>query len=140
MQTFIVSFNQKETAKILDSKRLGKQRVEGLQIAECLLVKESRWKNHPAVKMWKGYEPYLIKIYLKEILNEWEARGYKNIKCSDKWKSLSKHIKYSRVKTPKWLNKDFIIAHQSNLIRKNPEYYKKYFKNVLPNLEYIWPR
>ena len=61
MQTFITDFDMAQNAKKLDDKRLGKQRIEALQIANCLLVKESRWKNHPAVKMWKGYERFLIR-------------------------------------------------------------------------------
>jgi hypothetical protein len=33
----------------------------------------------------------------------------------------------------------FYIAHQSNLIRKKPEFYIPIFGNIPDNLEYIWP-
>ena len=52
MQTFITSENISETAKILDTQRLGKQRVEAVQIANILLdqTDSKGWRNHPAVK------------------------------------------------------------------------------------------
>ena len=143
MQTFITDFDMEQNAKNLDNKRLGKQRVEALQIADCLLVKESRWKNHPAVKMWKGYEGFLILEYLREILIEWEERGFKNEKCREHWGKFKniifngdKKIIYNE---PFWLKSDFIETHRSNLIRKNREYYKKLFPNTKEGLEYIWP-
>ena len=36
MQTFLVDRNMEKNAKILDRQRLGKQRVECLQILNCL--------------------------------------------------------------------------------------------------------
>ena len=89
MQTFLPFMDIEKSAKCLDTKRLGKQRVEALQIFECLMVKETRWKNHPAVKMWKGYEGFLLYEYLNKILNEWEqVRGFNNEKCSIKYLQL----------------------------------------------------
>lgn len=139
MQTFITSFNQTETARSLDNKRLGKQRVEAIQIAECLLIKESRWKNHPAVKMWKGYEKYLIEIYLDNILLEWNDRGYHNDKCLFHFQLLLHIVSKFKLNVPSWLNEEFIISHKSNLIRKNPAYYRPIFGNIPDNLPYIWP-
>jgi hypothetical protein len=147
MQTFITSFNQTETAKNLDNKRLGKQRVEAIQIANCLLIKENRWKNHPAVKMWEGNTNYLILIYLKEILEEWEKRGFKNFKCQEHFNTL-KNLAYHTVNKnyeifalkPIWVTEEFILSHKSNLIRKNSDYYKPIFGYDIPdNLPYIWP-
>lgn len=139
MQTFITDYNPNISAKSLDNKRLGKQRVEAIQIADCLLTKETRWKNHPAVKMWKGYEPFLIKVYLLSIINEWEARGFKNQKCADHWQRLYKKVKNQPIKYPDWITKEFIEAHRSNLIRKNTEFYESKFPDTKYGLKYIWP-
>jgi hypothetical protein len=140
MMTFITDFDQKITAKNLDNKRLGKQRVEAIQIASCLLLKETKWKNHPAVKMWKGYESYLIKIYLYEILQEWSNRGFKNDKCLNHFNILFLQVLNKKVIIPTWLNQKFINSHKSNLIRKNPEYYQPIFGYSIPNnISYIWP-
>lgn len=140
MNTFITDHNIVKSAKNLDNRRLGKQRVEAIQIANCLLVKESRWKNHPAVKMWKGYEKYLVQTYLFEILWEWSHRGFKNLKCLEHFENLyynfSKNLVWEK---PYWLTNEFIEAHRSNLIKKNSEYYKPLFPNTKEDLGYIWP-
>lgn len=139
MQTFIIDYNPNISAASLDNKRLGKQRVEALQIADCLLNKESRWVNHPAVKMWRGYEPYLVKVYILTIMNEWESRGFKNTKCAEWWQKLYQIVRNQRIKVPEWLDDNFIEAHRSNLIRKLPEFYSSKFPNTESGLEYIWP-
>jgi hypothetical protein len=54
MQTFLPSLDFTACARVLDSRRLGKQRVETLQIVRALLVPEYGWRHHPAVLMWKG--------------------------------------------------------------------------------------
>lgn len=90
MQTFITDFNMAQNAKNLDNKRLGKQRVEALQIASCLLEKETRWRNHPAVKMWKGYESFLIRRYIITLFAEWSnVRIYKNEKCEEHYSDFN---------------------------------------------------
>ncbi|MDD5651558.1 MAG: pyrimidine dimer DNA glycosylase/endonuclease V, partial [Candidatus Nanoarchaeia archaeon] len=81
MQTFLTDFNMKKNAENLDNKRLGKQRSEGLTIASILLDKSNNkkgWRNHPAVKMWKGYEEFLLYFYLQWIFHEWIKKGFKN--------------------------------------------------------------
>ena len=65
----------KYNAEILDNKRLGKQRVEAIQIAKTLFGLNNGWKNHPGTIRWKGYEPFLIKVYLKTIMDEWEKEN-----------------------------------------------------------------
>jgi hypothetical protein len=57
MQTFLPYKDFKKSAKVLDNKRLGKQRVEAFQILNILLgrTKTKGWRNHPAVLMWKGH-------------------------------------------------------------------------------------
>ena len=139
MQTFITDLDISTSMKNLDNKRLGKQRVEALQIADCLLVRESRWKNHPAVKMWRGYEDFLILIYIKSAMDEWTRKGFKNEKCLEWWKSLLPRVRESEIGKPFWINENFVKAHRSNLIRKNANFYKNKWPDIPDNLPYIWP-
>ena len=69
---------------MLDYRRLGKQRVEAYQILNVLSGKGKKnkngtvaWSNHPAVKMWKGYEKALA-LYGYTMCLEWKYRGYKD--------------------------------------------------------------
>jgi hypothetical protein len=133
MQTFLPYPNIKKSLKSLDYKRLGKQRVEAFQILNILLNRTERkaWKNHPAVLMWKGYENAL-KLYLNKSIKLWISRGYKNTMNLEKIEG--------KIILPKWLgNKKFHDSHKSNLLRKNPEHYFEFNKEVPDNLNYIWP-
>jgi hypothetical protein len=73
MQTFLPFPDFKKSLLFLDNKRLGKQRVE----AKTLL--DGKWQNHPASKMWRGYETALA-VYYNESLHVWEKKGGQNIK------------------------------------------------------------
>ena len=80
MQTFLPYESYEQSAKVLDDKRLGKQRSECVIILKTLLgvySKESRrgWPHHPATKMWCGYELSLTN-YAEAICAEWIRRGH----------------------------------------------------------------
>jgi hypothetical protein len=80
MQTFLPVPDFKQSAKLLDYRRLGKQRVEAYQILNVLQSKPGTkmgWANHPAVKMWQNHSEALT-LYMNECIMEWQARGYKN--------------------------------------------------------------
>src|SRR5579871_5412727 len=79
VNTFFVDFDPKVTMAILDTKRLGKQRVEAMQIIEALEgnSKSKTIPNHPATKMWKGYVDAL-KDYYNCAVQEWIDRGKDN--------------------------------------------------------------
>lgn len=139
MQTFLVDCDPTVTASILDNKRLFKQIVEAHQILRCLLVKETRWKNHPAVKMWKGYEPFLLFIYTQAMINEWLVRGYACPKSLETQAILANHITTNTAISPEWFSEEFFRAHKSNLLRKNSKYYENFFKGIPNDLPYIWP-
>lgn len=49
MQTFLPFPSFIESARVLDNKRLCKQRVECLQILKALHDPSYGWQNHPAV-------------------------------------------------------------------------------------------
>ena len=74
MQTFLPYRNFQKTAKSLDRQRLGKQRVEAWQILQAITNQDYGWQNHPAVKMWRGYETALSE-YGIDVCKEWIDRG-----------------------------------------------------------------
>lgn len=143
MQTFIVNKDHTVTAQSLDYRRLGKQRVEAIQIAQTILGTSNGrgWANHPAVKMWKPYIGHLIWKYLPAMIDEWERRGYNGPKCKEHLSRLQELVPYRTEFEfePPWLNNDLIVSHKSNLIRKLSEHYAPKFPNIPNDLEYIWP-
>ena len=139
MQTFLPWPDFGRSANCLDRLRLGKQRVETLQILKTLATDHGSgaWANHPAVRMWKGHELVLIQ-YGQAICGQWTDRGYQD-SCAEK---ISKYKSWFKNRTsPKWLgNDDFHLAHRSNLLRKFPQHYTQFFEPGLkPDLSYIWP-
>lgn len=149
MQTFLPYPSFKESAKVLDRRRLGKQRVETLQILQTLLVPTPKksWKNHPAVKMWKGHE-YLLLIYQNHICDEWISRGYKDT-CKQKSKEIfssfidqltteEEIIQHYRI--PEWFGDERLhSSHRSNLLRKDLEHYSQFNWTEPSTLAYFWP-
>ncbi len=136
MQTFLPLPNFTKTAKCLDRSRLGKQRVEVLQILRTLVGATSGWSNHPAVRMWRGHEGTLI-LYGCAICIEWKRRGYKD-SCHDKIMQYADQ--YPIPTPPPWIgNKAFHASHRSNLLRKNPEHYGQFGWSESQDLPYVWP-
>ena len=131
MQTFLPYADLRKSAKVLDSRRLGKQRVECVQLLNALRGKSKGWTNHPAARMWRGYLPGL-ELYMNCCIQEWKTRGYKNT-MQEAWVPEG-------VCLPPWFgDAAFHRAHQSNLLRKDPAYYGPLFPGVPDNLPYIWP-
>jgi len=133
MQTFLPFPDFKKTAQCLDYKRLGKQRVEAMQIINILtgITPNSRWKNHPAVKMWRGYEEALM-LYCNVMIAEWKLRGYNN--------SMTMYTCSNAPKMPPWIgSKMFHKKHRATLLVKNPEWYGKFGWKEKPKYEYEWP-
>jgi hypothetical protein len=135
MQTFLPYNDFVKSAQVLDRQRLGKQRVETLQLLKALRGETKGWVNHPAAKMWAGYENCLV-IYGVAICDEWIKRGYKDT-CRDK--ILAYRDYNTAVVVPPWLGReDFHESHRSNLLRKDPDYYYKFGWIEPTNLEYVW--
>jgi hypothetical protein len=135
MQTFLPYASFEEVAQTLDNRRLGKQRVEGMQILN-LLAKPSDyrggWFNHPAVKMWRGYENAL-KEYVNSMITEWKRRGYQNTMPYYNLEGI-------QIAYPWWLGDPRLHrSHQSNLLRKEPAYYRRFGWDVPEDLPYFWP-
>ena len=137
MQTFLPEMTFTASAQALDNKRLGKQRVEVLQLLRALSGESKGWVNHPACKMWQGCEMALA-VYGLAICDEWKKRGFADT-CEEKILTIGKKYAHQPRLYPVWLNADFIIAHRSNLIRKNPDYYAHKWPDTPRDLPYIWP-
>jgi hypothetical protein len=145
VQTFLPFPDFEQTAEVLDRRRLGKQRVEVLQICNALHKERGGWVNHPVTRMWRGYEPALV-AYGLAIAHEWTARGGADT-VADK---LRTHLHGEPERTqeelaglgmlPPWLGRDDLhLAYRSSLVRKDPDHYRPLFPEVVDDLEYVWP-
>ena len=133
MQTFLPLPSKGQSVRCLDSKRLGKQRVEAMQILKALngdYSKTGAWVNHPATKMWRGYESALT-FYKDLCIEEWIRRGFKN---------TMPYKKEHTAKMPPWFgDSEFHASHRSNLIRKDAEFYSQFNWKEPDDLPYVWP-
>ena len=131
MQTFLPSADFDQVARTLDSRRLGKQRVEAYQILRALSIPTYGWRHHPAVRMWRGYDDAL-RLYMNACIREWVRRGYHN--------TMPLEPVSSAAPLPAWLGDERLHAsHRSNLLRKDPDYYQQFGWTEPPNLPYYWP-
>ncbi|MFH1787362.1 MAG: pyrimidine dimer DNA glycosylase/endonuclease V [archaeon] len=133
MQTFLPYPNIRKSLKVLDNKRLGKQRVEAHQILNILLnrTKTRGWRNHPVVKMWKK-NPNALKLYFNESAKEWIKRGFRNNMDLEKIRG--------KIVLPFWFgNEKFHSSHRSNLLKKNNKHYSQFRWKEKNNIPYFWP-
>jgi hypothetical protein len=134
VNTFMPYEDFEQVAKVLDVKRLGKQRVEAMQIINIITdkTKTKGWRSHPVVKMWQDY-PDALKLYYNTIVKEWIARSYTN--------NMKLYKIPNKVVMPWFVKcKTLHLSHQASLIRKEPEYYADKFK-VPPKYmlySYVW--
>jgi len=138
MQTFLpYGSDYVKSALALDRQRLGKQRVEAWQIYRTLTGVTKGWRNHPAVKMWEGYEASLID-YGIAVCREWRDRGYRDTLLPQFVPHKQRHAAI-----PTWLTwgegYEVMRSHRSNLIRKMPEHYGPIWPDVPDDLPYYWP-
>ncbi|MEV7617659.1 MSMEG_6728 family protein [Streptomyces sp. NPDC089799] len=149
MQTFLPFPSFADSAAVLDPKRLGKQRVEALQVLRGLTVPTYGWRRHPAVRMWAGYEEALVRYGL-DICGTWTAEGRSDT-CSatlmrdyTAWRTSAAVREQGELaaagELPPWLgDPGFHRSHQSALLRKDPEHYGPHFPGVPDDLPYVWP-
>jgi hypothetical protein len=148
VQTFLPYADFERSARSLDSKRLGKQRVECIQVVRGLTVSGYGWRHHPAVKMWRGHEEALG-TYALTCCRVWCELGFGDT-CAATITAELAAFGVTRLRSqdelaaadalPAWLgDEDFHRAHQSSLLRKDPEFYGPRFPGVPDDLPYIWP-
>jgi hypothetical protein len=149
VQTFLPFADFEDAARALDPRRLGKQRVEAMQILNALTVPGRGWQNHPAVLMWKGYEEALVR-YCLDVCRVWCELGFADT-CADKvTTAVRERLGIDRVRSqaelaaagalPPWLGDEALHrSHRSSLLRKDPEHYRPLFGDEPDDLEYVWP-
>lgn len=122
-------------AAVLDRQRLGKQRVECLQILNAIADPSKGWQNHPATRMWREH-PNGLAAYAVTIIDTWIGYGYKDT-CRDKVTAL---FAPDPDDMPGWWGRDDVmLSHRSNLMRKMPAHYGQFYGSVPDDLPYVWP-
>ena len=135
MQTFLPYASFAHSARVLDDRRLGRQRAEVLTLLGTLAGVTTGWRRHPAVAMWRGHEDALV-LYGLLVTREWRRRGFKDT-CYEKIAAFGRS---RHPRAPPWLgNPAFHRSHQSALVRKDPARYGPHFPGVPPDLPYVWP-
>jgi hypothetical protein len=145
MQTFLPYPSFAESAAVLDTARLGKQRVETLQILRASLLPTYGWQNHPVTLMWRGYLPALTAYGLATV-GAWTDRGHTDstrhllAEFAPEVDGMPQEELERRGMLPAWVGDEAVHrSHRSNLIRKAPEHYGPLFPATPPDLEYVWP-
>jgi hypothetical protein len=149
VQTFLPYADFGETAKVLDMRRLGKQRVETIQVLRALTVAGYGWRHHPAAAMWAGYEEALVRYGL-DICAVWCSLGNADTCAGTLVADLTRGtgLRVPRMQPdlasagelPPWLgDSDFHRSHRSALLRKDPVHYGPIFDDVPDDLPYVWP-
>ena len=149
MQTFLPCPRFDESARVLDLKRLGKQRVEAIQVVRALTRPGYGWRHHPAAAMWAGYEEALVRYGL-DVCAAWCALGHADTCATTMVTDLSEATGLGVPRDqdelaavgelPPWLGDPaFHRSHQSVLVRKDPAHYRRFFPNVPDDLSYVWP-
>lgn len=121
---------------VLDPSRLGNQAYR-----ECKTLISGGWNNHPAAKMWKGYESALAR-YALACFAELASRG----------KHYPTHVQYFTQfvvddRLPPWFGDDRLhSSHRAALLYKLPQWYGVFEWKELPavpndkgSLPYFWP-
>ena len=148
VQTFLPYADFERSARTLDPKRLGKQRVETVQVVRALTWPNDGWANHPAVLMWTGYEEALG-LYGFTCCQAWTELGFGDT-CAATIATDLRAAGVDRVRTqpelaaagalPPWLGDEAVHrSHQSALVRKDQAYYRALFPGVPDDLPYHWP-
>ena len=149
MQTFLPVADFAESARLLDSPRLGKQRVETLQVLRALELPDYGWASHPVVRMWRGRTPGLV-AYGLAMVRVWRERGF-----ADTTETLIGEFAPEVVGVPQaelaaagllpsWVGDEGLhLSHRSNLMAKDPDFYRPRFTELFgpepDDLPYVWP-
>lgn len=160
MQTFVpLTSSFVDIAKTLDNKRLNKQALEGWQIMMTNLKLDPQgnhrepkgWYNHPAAKMWRGYETGLYG-YVYCMVAEWHRRGFKSTIADKALATLTRAAELGRINPytefPPWILsgqwEDMASTHRLALLVKDYKWYSQFGWAEDPgypptDYEYIWP-
>lgn len=156
MQTFlpIATTDFAQIAKTLDNRRLNKQALEGWQILMTLTKLDPAgdhrdprgWANHPAVKMWRGYE-YALLQYIVAMCDEWRARNYKTTIDTKAMVTFGIALNAGRVTNemsyPPCIIEEVATTHRQALLAKEYSWYSRFDwpedTGIAPKeYEYLW--
>ena len=148
LQTFLPYPDFAASASVLDQRRLGKQRVEALQVLRALTRPGYGWRHHPAVRMWRGHEEALG-TYGVTVCRAWFALGFADT-CELQLREELDRIGVAAPRSqeelatagalPPWLGDPALHrSHQSSLLRKDPAFYRPRFPDVPDDLPYVSP-
>lgn len=138
MQTFLPYADLAVSCRVLDDKRLGKQRVEVFQVLRALTWPTYAWKSHPAVRMWRGFVPGLVR-YGVESCRAWTDRGYGDNLLPQLLAWSGGEVPHDP-ELPPWFGVEALhLSHRSNLLRKDPAHYRPLFGDEPDDLPYLWP-
>ena len=144
MQTFLPYADFAHSAEVLDRRRLGKQRIEALQILRGLTRPNYGWRHHPAVRMWCGHVDALL-CYAVTMTNRGRALGCADTVLDTLLLEAPRRPRTQAAlarlgKLPWWLGMRALHrSHQSALLRKDPSHYRRFFPRVPDDLPYVWP-
>jgi hypothetical protein len=141
VQTFLPYPSFTASARVLDAPRLGKQRVETLQLLRANTVPDYGWRHHPAAKMWAGRLPALV-AYGLAMTDRWIALGHPDTVRTQLLAFAPEvdGLEQDDLEMPRWLGDEaFHLSHRSNLLRKDAGFYRPIFGDIPDDLPYIWP-
>ncbi|NIJ03595.1 MSMEG_6728 family protein [Frigoribacterium faeni] len=153
MQTFLPYPDFAESAQVLDQARLGKQRVEALQVLRAVTLPGYGWQSHPAIAMWRGHRTSLA-AYALAVTDEWIAQGHADtvrpqvLEFAPALDALggadgaaaARAAALVEADLPLWLgDAEVHRSHRSKLVQKEPEWYRGRFPDVPDDLDYTWP-
>lgn len=151
MQTFLPYSDYRLSAQALDQKRLGKQRVETLQILQVLLGErlitsdkklnpdgsvtkvprpKAKWTREPlTAKGWRNHPAVLmwkgheleLLNYQRAICDEWTSRGYRD-SCLEKSEFLVEpHRAKLSREIPQWLGREKFHLSHRSNLKRKDE-------------------
>jgi hypothetical protein len=144
MQTFL-PFSNFGSVKFLDRSRLGKQRVEVLQMLKAI-ISNGRYAEHVVSRSWRGHEHALAQYGL-ETCQAWIERGYKdscfhkiaafiggdlaNVKLDKTGQEVvtlvQEHGTFSDTGLPWWIGDERVhSSHRARLLAKDEEHYRQF--------------
>lgn len=144
MQTFLPYPTFDHSAAVLDDRRLGKQRVEALQVLRALHLDNYGWARHPVVLMWRGYTLALV-AYGLAVTDAWTRRGGADTTRAmvAEFAAPGRPLDQDDLppdEVPSWLGRRALHrSHRSALVRKDPAFYGPLFPRTPPDLPYTWP-
>lgn len=135
MQVFRPYVDWWMSARVLDDKRLGKQRVEAKQVMMVILrkmglIRDGRrgWLNHPIVIMYyNGGRPYFRDLigYFNACVEEWRRRGMASSISLSNIEHLISSVASAEGHP---LTHAHEVEYRRVLILKSPEHYLRAFR------------